>query len=59
MGTEKRLLRGLLGQLNWITSMTRPEIAYDVCEIATIQSKALVSDLLKANKIVKCEKYKQ
>ena len=39
--------------------MTQPEIAYDVCEIATIQSKTLVSDLLKANKIVKYVKSTQ
>ena len=33
--------------------MSRPEIAYDVCGAATVQSKSNISDILTTNKIVK------
>ena len=42
-------LRGILGKLNWIAGMTRPEISFFVCEA----SDPTISDLISANKIVK------
>ena len=42
-----------MGQLNWITNTTRPDISYEVCEVATVQSKAKISDIVQANKILR------
>ena len=50
---EKHQLRALLGQLNWVAAMSRPEISFLVSEISGVQSKSKVSDLLKANKILR------
>ena len=32
---EKRDLRALAAQLNWISSQTRPDLAFDACEVNT------------------------
>ena len=31
---ETRQLRGLAGQLNWIARQTRPDMAYNACEVS-------------------------
>ena len=51
--TETTKLRGILGKLNWVSGMTRPEISFFVCETSTRIKDATVSDLISANKIVK------
>ena len=51
--SEKHQLRALLSQLNWVATMSRPEISFFVSEISGVQSKSKVSDLLKANKILR------
>ena len=51
--SEKHQLRALLSQLNWVATMSRPETSFFVSEISGVQSKSKVSDLLKANKILR------
>jgi hypothetical protein len=50
---EARKLKSLAGQLMWISSHTRPDLAYDVCEMSTSVKGATQSDAFKANKIVR------
>ena len=49
---EKRGYRALIGQLSWISTHTRPDIAYETCELSIAYKKATVSDLVKLNKLV-------
>ena len=50
---EKKLLRGVSGQLNWLAAITRPDISYDVCKASTKVKDATIADVLSVNKIVK------
>ena len=52
MESEKKQYRGLVGQLQWIATHTRPDIAFDTCELSVSFSKATISDLVKLNKLV-------
>ena len=49
---EKESFRALVGQLNWITTNIRPDIAYDVCELSSSLNNATVSDMTRLNKVV-------
>ena len=50
---EKTILRGALGQLNWLSGITRPEISFTVSEISSRISSATVADILTINKTIK------
>ena len=50
---ELTILRGALGQLNWLSCITRPEISFIVSEISSRISSATVSDILSVNKTIK------
>jgi hypothetical protein len=50
---EKRALKSLAGQLMWISSHTRPDAAYDVCDISTSVTNATQQDIIKANKVIR------
>ena len=50
---ETKQYRGIVGQLNWISTQTRPDISFDVCELSSVFDEAKVDDLLRANKVVK------
>ena len=50
---ETKLYRGLTGQLGWAADNTRPDLAYDVRELATKTKDACLKDLQKANKVLK------
>ena len=50
---EIKLYRGITGQLSWAADNTRPDLAYDVRELATRTKDATLKDILKANKVLK------
>ena len=50
---EKRQLRGVVGQLNWVSGISRPDIVFNVSEAASNQKQATVESILKINKIIK------
>ena len=43
----------LIGQLNWITNMTKPEFSFEVCYASVIVNSATISDITKLNKVLK------
>ena len=50
--SEKSEYRALLGQLNWISTHTRPDIAFAVCALSASCKNATVWDLLRIKKIM-------
>ena len=50
---EMKVYRGLTGQLSWAAENTRPDLAYDVRELATKTKEACLKDLQRANKVLK------
>ena len=49
---EKRALRSLVGQLGWISGQTRPDLAFDYCDLSSRVKNATVKDLFHANKVI-------
>ena len=54
--SEKKAYRTLVGQLNWVATHTRPNIAFDTCELSVVFYSATVADLLRLNKLVEMVK---
>ena len=50
---EKMSYRSVVGQLNWVAGISRPDISFPVCEASTKFKQATVADVLYVNKIVK------
>ena len=50
---EMKAYRSLTGQLNWAAESTRPDLAFDIRHLATRNKCAKISDIKKANKILK------
>ena len=46
-----KVYRGLTKQLSWAADNTRPNLAYDVPELATMTKDACLNDLQKSNKV--------
>ena len=46
-------MRHVIGQINWITSQTRPDVSFFNCMIANSTKNPTVSDLLQVNKTVR------
>ena len=50
---EKKDLRSSIGQLNWISTQTRPDIAYDVCQASVNYKRATLKDIKHLNKVIR------
>lgn len=50
---ETDALRSIIGQLNWVSTQSRPDISYDVLELSNSLKSPKVENLCKANKIIK------
>ena len=50
---ERSKLRSLIGQLNWITGVSRPDIGFGVCQLSSVFKQATVNHLIKANKLLR------
>ena len=57
--SEKQQLRMVVGQLNWLSGISRPDISFRVSELSSSIKDAKVSDLLKANKALRYVKNTQ
>lgn len=51
-GRESEQYQVLTGQLIWLAAQSRPDIAFDVCELSTHCHAAKVENILRANKVV-------
>ena len=49
---EKRSLKKVCGQLSWVSTNTRPDMAYDVCVISNYGKEPMVKNILAANKAI-------
>ena len=56
---ETKELRGKIGEVLWISLMTRPDLAFDVNKIASEVSEATIRTLKDMNKIIKKAKDKE
>jgi hypothetical protein len=54
---EKGQLRSRIGQLNWLSTQTRPDISYEVCQASVNFKRAILKDLENINKVIKKLKY--
>ena len=50
---EFKSLRSTLGQLSWVCNQTRPDIAFQVCQLSVNLKNATVEDIIAANKCCK------
>ena len=46
-------VRSLVGQLNWLSGISRPEISFDTCNISTKVNNMKIRDVIELNKVVK------
>jgi len=50
---ERRLLKSLVGQIQWTAKQTRPDVAYTACDLSTRIKNSTVADIKRANKQLK------
>ena len=43
-------IKTLVGQLGWITGQTKPDLAFEVCQLSSIVNHSKIDDILKATK---------
>ena len=56
---ERSQYRQLIGQLNWLTNMTKPEFSFKVCYANAIVNSETISDITKLKKVLKHIKSKE
>ena len=50
---EKEMYRGLVGQLGWLCTNSRPDLSFDVLELSCKVNSPKIGDLIDANKCLK------
>ena len=50
---EATQLRSVVGQLNWLASTTRPDIAYSVLELSITLKSPIIQNITQANKVIR------
>ncbi len=50
---ESQTLRSVCGQLLWVTSQTRPDIAFDSCQVNNYGKEPTIRNVMEANKAIK------
>ena len=41
-----------MGQINWASGITRPDVSFNACQLSTVQAIPKISDIVAANKTV-------
>ena len=49
---ERKMLRSSVGQLNWLCTMSRPDIGFTIGQISLSSNQATVSDIYNTNKLI-------
>ena len=49
---EREMFRSAVGQLTWLSGISRPEISFHVCRAASVSSSATVNDARQLNKVI-------
>ena len=49
---EKKALGSLVGKIGWVSGQTRPDLAFDYCDLNSRVKHATIKDLYHANKVV-------
>ena len=49
---ERTQFRATIGQLNWLATVSHPEISSDVCQASSRVRDAAVSDIIEVNKVI-------
>ena len=49
---EKKAYRALVGQLSWVTTHTRPDVAFEACALSVAFYNATIEDLIRLNRVV-------
>lgn len=52
-GSTFQALRSLIGQLSWVATHSRPDIAFEVCQLSVNLKQATLCDVKRANKCLK------
>ena len=50
---EQSQLKSMIGKANWLATMTRPDISFQVCFIGSSQEDATVNNILCMNKLIR------
>ena len=50
---EKKALKSLSGQMLWLTSQTRPDLAFETCAMSNVGKNPTVKKIVQANKAVR------
>ena len=50
---ERKMLRSMSGKLLWVTSQTRPDVAFDSCMVSNVGKNPTVKNLIDVNKAIK------
>ena len=51
--SERSEFRSIVGQLNWLAGITRPDLSFDVCQLSVVAKESTISDAKLLNKVVK------